>query len=68
MLVNMKEVTFAGVSVQDVPFVAFDLPQASSFDVVLGWPLLRSVGVEIDLPRGLLRVHSDTARRGGASA
>jgi hypothetical protein len=68
MLVNMKEVTLAGVSVQDVPFVAFDLPQASSFDVVLGWPLLRLVGVEIDLHRGLLRLRSDTARDGGASA
>jgi hypothetical protein len=56
LVIKMREVTLAGVSTKEVPFVAFDLPQGCSYDVVIGWPLLKSLGIEIDFSRGLLRV------------
>ncbi len=48
MLVVIEGVEVAGREVKDVEFIAFDMPQAGAFDVVLGGALLQALKVKID--------------------
>ncbi len=56
MLITLKEVTIGGRSVPDVDFIAFDLPQATGFDVVLGRSVLASSGVLVDYASGRVSI------------
>jgi hypothetical protein len=47
-LIRMAEATMGPVTVEDVEFVAFDLPQVSGVDVILGLSLLRFLKVQVD--------------------
>jgi len=55
-LIEMAEVTLGGMSFPRVDFVAFDLPQVTRFDVVIGRSLLKETRLEIDYPAGRLRI------------
>ena len=47
-LIKLAEVRLGDASFEDVEFLAVDLPQITTFDVVLGWSLLKSTKLEID--------------------
>jgi predicted aspartyl protease len=47
-LIEMTQVSLGGMSFDKVDFVAFDLPQATCFDVVVGRSLLQFMKLEID--------------------
>jgi len=55
-LIEMAEVMLGGMSFRRVDFVAFDLPQVTRFDVVIGRSLLKSTKLEIDYLAGRLRI------------
>lgn len=59
MLVVLEEVEVTGHSVKNVQFVAFDVPQVSAFDVVLGNNLLQALKAQVDYGRSALRVGGD---------
>ena len=63
MLISLKEVAIGRVSRFDVDFIAFDLPQAAGFDVILGRSFLASSKVSIDYEASEVRIGS----RGGSS-
>lgn len=56
MLITMKEVAIGTLSVADVDFIAFDLPQASGFDVLLGRSLLAGSGIQVDYSAGTVKI------------
>ena len=56
MLITIKEVAIGSLSVADVDFIAYDLPQVSGFDVVLGRSFLATTGIQIDYSTGTVRV------------
>lgn len=56
MLITMKEVAIGTLSVADVDFIAYDLPQASGFDVVLGRSFLALSGIQVDYSSGTVKV------------
>lgn len=64
-LIEMAEVTLGGTSFRNIDFLAFDLPQITRFDVIIGQSLLKSTKVEIDYAAGLLRI--GTANGGSES-
>lgn len=66
MMIKIREVVVAGVSAVDVPFIAFDIPQLSSFDVVLGMPLLRMMMMQIDCSKNTVRLMRPDAGLGVA--
>jgi predicted aspartyl protease len=55
-LIEIAEVALGGMSFQKVDFLAFDLPQVTHFDVIIGRSLLKSTRLEIDYPAGRLRI------------
>jgi predicted aspartyl protease len=55
-LIEMDQVDLGSMSFRKVDFVAFDLPQASGFDVILGRSLLRFMKLEFDYSLGKLRM------------
>ena len=56
MLITIKEVAIGSLSVADVDFIAYDLPQVSGFDVVLGRSFLASSGIRMDYSTGTVEV------------
>jgi hypothetical protein len=56
LLIVMAEVDLGPLSFQNVDFLAFDLPQVTSFDVILGRSLLQFIKLQIDYPAQLLRI------------
>jgi hypothetical protein len=63
MLISMKEVSIGDFAVPNVDFIAYDLPQASAFDVILGRSLLASSRMQIDYGAGVLRIRPKEAGR-----
>lgn len=62
-LIEMARVEIGSLSFDRVDFLAFDLPQVTGFDVVLGRSLLQFMKVEFDYSAGRLRV--EATPRGG---
>lgn len=56
MLITMKEVAIGSLSVADVDFIAYDLPQVSGFDVVLGRTFLSGSGIQLDYSSGVMKI------------
>jgi predicted aspartyl protease len=55
-LIEMAKVDLGSMSFRNVDFVAFDLPQVTGFDVVLGRSLLQFMKLEFDYSVGRLRI------------
>ncbi len=57
-MITMKQVEIGGFKVDDVPFLGFDLPQVSCFDVVLGYNLFVRSGsrIEFDYSTSKIRI------------
>ena len=55
-LINMAEVDLGGMSFKNVDFVAYDLPQATRLDVLLGRSLLQFTKLEFDYSLGQLGI------------
>lgn len=55
-LISMKEVAIGKLTVANVDFIAYDLPQVSGFDVVLGRSLLASSGIQVDYGSGTVKL------------
>jgi len=55
-LIKMSQVDVGPLVFSDVDFLAFDLPQACGFDVVLGRSLLQFLRIEMDYSTGLLTI------------
>lgn len=51
-LITMREVSAGGVTLPNVDFIAYDVPQVSGFDVVLGRSFLAPSGFRIDYSGG----------------
>ena len=47
-LITMAEVEIGNMSFKNVDFLAFDVPQVTGFDVVLGRSILQSMKLELD--------------------
>ena len=56
MRIVLEEVEVGGQKVQNVQFVAYDIPQQAAFDVVLGQSLLRSLNLQIDYTKSVIRL------------
>ena len=56
MLITVKEVSIGDLSVADVDFIAYDLPQVTGFDVILGRSFLAASGIQVDYSTGTVRV------------
>ncbi len=65
-LISMAEVGVGALSFTNVEFLAFDLPQATTFDIVIGRSLLQSTRLQIDYSTELLRI--EKAGTGGAGS
>lgn len=57
-LIQMADVTIGSLSFPRVEFIAFDVPQVTGFDVVLGRSLLQFMKVELDYGGGLMKMES----------
>ena len=55
-LIKLAQVDVGKLSLRDVDFLAFDLPQVCGIDVVFGRSLLQYLRLEIDYPSGLLKI------------
>ena len=55
-LVEMARVGIGNMSLDKIEFLAFDLPQVTGFDVVLGRSLLQFMKVEFDYTRSQLSI------------
>lgn len=55
-LIGIAEVALGGMSFSGVEFLAFDIPQVTRFDVVLGRSLLKFVRIQLDYSSGLMRI------------
>ncbi len=55
-LIQLARVDVGPISFQNVDFVAYDLPQVTGFDVMLGRSLLQFVKLEFDYSTGQLRM------------
>jgi predicted aspartyl protease len=55
-LIQLARVDVGSISFQNVDFVAYDLPQVTGFDVILGRSLLQFVKLEFDYSTGQLRM------------
>ena len=56
VMIKMAQVGLGSASFRNVDFVAFDLPQVTGFDVILGRNLLRFMKLEFDYSVGQLRI------------
>ncbi|MDG7007074.1 MAG: retropepsin-like domain-containing protein [Nitrososphaerota archaeon] len=54
--IRMAKVEIGRQSFENVEFLAFDLPQVTGFDVVLGGSLLKFLTLRIDYPSGRLEI------------
>ncbi len=61
-LINMAHVGLGGLSFRNVDFVAYDLPQSTRFDVLLGRSLLQFLKLEFDYSLGQLRIEDARKR------
>lgn len=57
-LTTIKEVVIGSASFKDVEFLAYDLPQETQFDVVLGRSLFEHARIEIDYKLKILTIES----------
>ena len=57
-VVHLEEVTVGSVTSRHVDFLAYDLPQACAYDVVLGRTLLATSGMSVDYASGTVRIPS----------
>jgi hypothetical protein len=55
-LIEMARVEVGTMSFEKVEFVAYDLPQVTGFDVILGRSLLQFLKLEFDYSKGVLRM------------
>ena len=55
-IIDMSEVKIGGMAFRNVDFVAFDIPQITRFDVVLGRSLLLLTKLEVDFSTGILKL------------
>jgi len=60
--IKMDEVQVGNIKVNDVDFVAFDLPQAGGVDLVIGRSLLRFLNVEVDYSAKRLKIGRSAAQ------
>lgn len=63
MLISMREVAIGAVSRSNVDFIAYDIPQISRFDVILGKSFLSSSKVVIDYANNTVRIGSESRGR-----
>lgn len=63
MLISMREVAVGAVSRSNVDFIAYDIPQISRFDVILGKSFLSSSKVVIDYANNTVRIGSESRGR-----
>ena len=63
-LIGMAEVSLGGLSFPNIEFLAFDLPQVTRFDVVIGRSLLKFTRLEVDYVTHTLRIED---ARGGTA-
>ena len=54
--IRMAKVEIGRQSFENIEFLAFDLPQVTGFDVVLGGSLLKFLSLRIDYPSGRLEI------------
>jgi len=63
MLISVKEVAIGGVSRTNVDFIAFDLPQVATFDVILGRSFLNPSRLAIDYAGNEIRIGETEEKR-----
>ena len=58
MMIQIKQVEIGDIKVNDVPFLGFDLPQVTGYDVVLGRNLFLKGGLntEFNLSEGKIKI------------
>lgn len=64
LAIEMAEVELGTMSFKKVRFVAFDLPQVTGYDVVLGRSLLKFTRFEIDYSTAQLRIEEGRGPEG----
>ena len=55
-LLQIEPVDVGTMTFRGIDFIAFDIPQVTRLDVVLGWSLLRHMKLEVDYPSARLRM------------
>jgi predicted aspartyl protease len=60
-LIEMAQVEIGSMTFRKVDFVAFDVPQVTGFDVVLGRSFLQFMKLELDYPSGQMRMEQRSA-------
>lgn len=62
-LITMKQVELAAMSFKNVDFLAYDIPQVTGFDVVLGQSFLQNLKLQFDYSAGQLRIERSVVEK-----